>query len=176
MDGLKKIQSMTGRVGEEVNGWQINRQTMGVYGNDYLKRAFVAMVGLGANLPEDAIYPLAVKDADGQPLTGANSYVLHFNKGELPPVEAFWSVTMYDAQGFPVPNSLNRYALGDRDSLRFNADGSLDIYIQHEKPGAADESNWLPAPEGAMGVTMRLYAPRENVLDGSWNPPAIRKQ
>lgn len=176
MDGLKKIQSRTGRVGEEVNGWQINRETMGVYGNDYLKRAFIAMVGLGANLPEDAIYPLAVRDADGQPLSGTNRYVLHFNKGELPPVDAFWSVTMYDAQGFPVPNALNRYALGDRDSLRFNADGSLDIYIQHENPGAENESNWLPAPEGAMGVTMRLYAPRDTVLDGSWNPPAIRKQ
>jgi hypothetical protein len=174
-EGLKKIEGHAPRVGETVNGWQINRATMGVYGNDYLTRAFVAMAGLGANLPEDAIYPLAVQDADGQPFSGANTYVLHFKKDELPPVDAFWSLTMYDAQGFAVPNPLNRFALGDRDALRFNPDGSLDIYIQHDNPGGDKESNWLPAPEGAMGLTMRLYAPRYEALDGSWNPPAVTR-
>lgn len=173
--GLKKIEGHAARVGETVNGWQINRTTMGVYGNDYLTRAFVAMVGLGANLPEDAIYPLALTDSEGQPLSGANHYVLHFNKDELPPVDAFWSLTMYDEKGFAVPNPLNRFALGDRDPLRFNADGSLDIYIQSENPGRDKESNWLPAPEASMGLTMRLYAPRENALDGSWNPPAVNR-
>ncbi|HET9240108.1 MAG TPA: DUF1254 domain-containing protein [Oligoflexus sp.] len=173
-DGLKKIESQAGRLGERVNGWQIDRGTMGVYGNDYLKRAYITLAGLGANLPEDAVYPLAFTDAYNEPLTGAKNYVLHFDKDELPPVDAFWSVTMYDVQGFPVPNPLNRYALGDRDPLKYNPDGSLDLYIQHENPGPDKESNWLPAPEGGMGVTMRLYAPRASVLDGSWNPPAIR--
>ncbi len=174
IDALKKIEGQVARAGDAINGWQISRQTMGVYGNNYLQRAFIAMAGLGANLPEDAIYPLAVSDAYGEPLSGAKNYVLHFNKDELPPVAAFWSVTMYDMKGFPVPNALNRFALGDRDALKYNADGSLDIYIQHVSPGADKESNWLPAPEGGMGVTMRLYAPRGSVLDGSWNPPAIR--
>jgi hypothetical protein len=173
VQGLKKIEGQASRVGEKVNGWQINRSSLGVYGNDYLTRAFIALAGLGANLPDDAIYPLAVQDADGQPLNGASSYVLHFNKNELPPVDAFWSLTMYDAQGFAVPNPLNRFALGDRDALRFNADGSLDLYIQRDNPGGEKESNWLPAPEGAMGLTLRLYAPRDSALDGSWNPPAI---
>jgi hypothetical protein len=174
-DGLKEMQEQTNTIAELVNGWQMNRETMGVYGNSYLKRAIVAMVGLGANLPEDAIYPLSVFDADGQALSGQHRYVLHFNKDELPPVDAFWSITMYDEQGFQVPNPINRFALGDRDALRFNADGSLDIYIQHENPGPELQSNWLPAPEGRMSLTMRLYAPKEEALQGTWNPPSIRR-
>jgi hypothetical protein len=174
-DGLKEMQTQTNTMAELVNGWQMNRETMGVYGNSYLKRAIVAMIGLGANLPEDAIYPLSVYDAEGQALSGQHRYVLHFNKGELPPVDAFWSITMYDEQGFQVPNPINRFALGDRDALRFNADGSLDIYIQRENPGPERESNWLPAPEGIMSLTMRLYAPKEEVLQGTWNPPPIRR-
>jgi hypothetical protein len=174
-DALKKMQSHISSMGERINGWQISRGTIGVYGNNYLQRAIITLVGLGANLPEDAIYPLAVTDADGQVLSGAHQYVLHFNKDELPPVEAFWSVTMYDAQGFPIANPLNRYALGDRDPLHYNADGSLDIYIQRDNPGPEKESNWLPAAEGLLGLTMRLYAPQTSVLDGSWNPPAIKR-
>jgi hypothetical protein len=157
-----------------VNGWQMNTNTMGVYGDYYLKRAIVAMVGLGANQPEDAIYPLAIADSTGKPLDGKNSYVLHFNKADLPPVGAFWSVTMYDAEGFPVQNPLNRFAIGDRSDLTYNADGSLDIYIQHDSPGKDKESNWLPAPpNGALGITMRLYAPALKVLDGRWAPPPL---
>jgi len=158
------------------NGWQMNTDTMGVYGNYYLKRAFVALVGLGANQPADASYPLNVADADGQPIRGEHRYVLHFAAAELPPVDAFWSVTMYDADGFQVANTLNRFAIGDRDALQYNPDGSLDLYIQHESPGADKESNWLPSPaQGALGVTMRLYAPRPEALDGRWNPPAVQK-
>lgn len=160
-----------------VNGWQMNTDTMGVYGNYYLKRAIVAMVGLGANQPEDAIYPLAVSDSKGNKLDGSNSYVIHFEKSELPPVGAFWSITMYDAQGFQVPNTLNRFAIGDRDSLKFNSDGSLDIYIQHQDPGGDRTANWLPSPNsGTLGVTMRLYAPGAAALDGRWNPPGIVKK
>jgi hypothetical protein len=148
---------------------------MGVYGNYYLKRAIVSMVGLGANQAEDAIYPLNVGDSDGKPMDGGSKYVLHFDKDVLPPVDAFWSITMYDKDGFQAANKLNRFAIGDRDKLQYNADGSLDIYIQNESPGADKESNWLPAPAGPLGVTMRLYAPREAALTGEWVPPPVKK-
>jgi hypothetical protein len=157
------------------NGWQMNTTTMGVYGTYYLKRAIVAMVGLGANLPEDAVYPLAISDSEGKALDGAGKYVLHFDKDQLPPVGAFWSVTMYDQDGFQVANPLNRFALGDRDALKYNADGSLDLYIQRDNPGADKEQNWLPAAAGPLGITMRLYAPKPQVLEGRWVPPAIRR-
>ena len=107
---------------------------------------------------------------------GEHNYVLHFNKGELPPVNAFWSVTMYDEAGFQVANPINRFAIGDRDELKYNVDGSLDLYLQHESPGSDQESNWLPSPaQGKLGVTMRLYAPKAEALDGRWNPAAIRQ-
>jgi hypothetical protein len=177
VDGLKLMIEKLPTLAPVVNGWQMNTDTMGVYGNYYLKRAIVAMVGLGANQPQDAIYPLNVVDANGQPMDGAHRYVLHFEKEQLPPVEAFWSITMYDAEGFQVANSLERFAIGDRDDLIYNADGSLDIYLQHQSPGADKVSNWLPSPaSGALGVTMRLYAPKAEALDGRWVPPAVKKQ
>ena len=135
----------------------------------------VALVGLGANVPEDAVYPINLGDADGKPLSGANKYVLHFAKPEIPPVRAFWSITLYDKDGFPTANALNRNAIGDRDELKFNADGSLDLYFQNESPGKDREANWLPAPTEAFNLTMRLYAPKVEVLDGRWAPPAITK-
>ena len=157
------------------NGWQMNVNSMGVYGIFYAKRAVVAMVGLGANPAEDAVYPLLLADAEGDPIHGLNDYVLHFEATELPPVEAFWSITMYDDQGFQVANELDRFAIGDRDPLSFNSDGSLDIYIQHANPGLDRQANWLPAPTGALGITMRLYAPDQSVLIGNWIPPALAK-
>lgn len=173
---LRHMQEKARTLAKVVNGWQMNTDTMGVYGNAYLKRAIVAMVGLGANQPEDAIYPLCVADADGKPLVGEGRYELHFTKEQLPPVDAFWSVTMYDAEGFQVANRLNRFAIGDRDALKYNADGSLTLYIQHQSPGTEKESNWLPAPaSGTLGVTMRLYAPRPEAIDGRWNPPSIKR-
>jgi hypothetical protein len=156
-----------------VDGWEVNTQTMGVYGNSYLKRAVVALVGLGALPAEDAVYPLAIADADGRPLDGAHDYVLHFDAEALPPVGAFWSVTMYDDEGFQVANELDRFALGDRDPLVHGDDGSLDLYLQHSHPGPEREANWLPAPRGPLGVTMRLYAPAPPVLRGEWAPPPI---
>ena len=175
-DGLKTMQRKLPSIARVVNGWQMNTDTMGVYGNYYLKRGIVAMVGLGANQPDDAVYPMIISDADGKPVTGDNNYVLHFNKDQLPPAEAFWSVTMYDKDGFPFANPINRFAIGDRDKLTFNKDGSLDLYVQHENPGQDKQSNWLPSPkEGALGITMRLYAPKVEVLDGRWNPPALKK-
>jgi hypothetical protein len=174
-DALKSIPTKIPTLARVVNGWQMNTDTMGVYGNFYLKRAIVALVGLGANLPEDAVYPLNLGDAEGKPLTGANKYVLHFAKTEIPPVSAFWSVTLYDNDGFPTDNDLKRNAIGDRDELRYNADGSLDIYFQQDSPGKEMESNWLPAPTGDFNLTMRLYEPKAEVIDGRWVPPSIRR-
>jgi hypothetical protein len=116
------------------NYWSMNTDTMGVYGNYYLKRAIVTQLGLGANLPEDAIYPLNLADADGKPLDGASNYTIHFDKGQIPPVEAFWSITLYDPEGFQVANSLNRFAVSSWMSFHYNPDGSLDLYFQNESP------------------------------------------
>jgi len=174
--GLRLMQEKMPTIARVTNGWLMNTETIGVYGNYYLKRAIVAMVGLGANQPEDAIYPLNVGDAMGKPITAENPYVLHFDKDEIPPVNGFWSLTMYDAEGYQVPNPINRFAIGDRDPLKFNADGSLDLYIQNESPGSDKESNWLPAPKkGNLGLTLRLYAPKPQIIEGRWNPPAIKR-
>jgi hypothetical protein len=174
--GLKLMHDKIPTIARVTNGWGMNTDTVGVYGNYYLKRAIIALAGLGANQVEDAIYPLNLADADGKPVVAENNYVLHFNKDEIPPVGAFWSLTMYDAEGFQVANPINRFAIGDRDALKFNSDGSLDLYIQHQNPGPDKESNWLPAPKsGPLGLTLRLYAPKPQVADGRWNPPAIKK-
>jgi hypothetical protein len=157
------------------NGWSMNTDTMGAYGNYYLKRAIVAQVGLGANLPEDAVYPFNVADETGVPLDGTNKYALHFAKDEMPPAKAFWSVTLYDSEGFPVANSLKRFNLSSWMPLKRNADGSLDLHVQTESPGAESEANWLPAPEGPFNLTMRLYAPTSDVLIGKWSPPPVKR-
>jgi hypothetical protein len=157
------------------NGWSMNTDTMGVYGNYYLKRAMVTQIGLGANLPEDAIYPLNLADESGKPLDGANPYTIHFEKGATPPVDAFWSITLYDSDGFQVGNALNRFALSSWMTFKYNPDGSLDLHFQNESPGKDKESNWLPAPKGPFNLTMRLYAPQPDALTGKWNPPAIKK-
>ena len=175
-DGLKAMRAKYGSLAKVVNGWQMQTEDMGAWGNNYLKRAVIALTGLGANQPGDAIYPQSLTDADGKPLLGGVSYVLHFEKNEMPPVNAFSSLTMYDADGFQVINPINRYAIGDRDPLKFNDDGSLDIYIQPESPGKEKEANWLPSPKnGELNITMRLYAPKTEALDGRWNPPAIQR-
>jgi hypothetical protein len=133
------------------------------------------MVGLGANLPDDAVYPHALNDSSGQPLTGANKYVMHFTKEALPPVKAFWSLTMYNAkQGF-VDNPLNRYAIGDRDALTFGEDGSLTLYIQHDSPGKDKEPNWLPAPTDSFNLFLRLYWPSQAIGGDGWKPPGVER-
>ncbi len=162
-------------VARVANGWSMNTDTMGVYGNYYLKRAIIAQQGLGANLPEDAIYPLNLADSTGKPLNGESNYVLHFEKDQIPPVNAFWSVTLYDQDGFQVPNALNRFAVSSWMPFAFNADGSLDLHFQNESPGKDKEANWLPAPKGPFNLTMRLYAPKSDALTGRWNPPAVAK-
>lgn len=158
-----------------VNNWSMNTDTMGVYGNYYLKRAIVAQVGLGANLPEDAIYPMNLADEAGKPLDGASKYTLHFNKSDMPPANAFWSVTLYDSAGFQVANALNRFAVSSWMPFKYNADGSLDLYFQNENPGRDKEANWLPAPTGAFNLTMRIYAPKSEALTGKWNPPPVTR-
>jgi hypothetical protein len=173
---LAKIMSYAPNAGRIVNGWRITLPS-GVYGTNYLQRAFVNWQGPGWNLPEDAIYPLALVDGDGRALSGANRYVLHFAKGELPPVKGFWSLTMYDSEGFFVANPLDRVSLSQRSDFHFNEDGSLDLYIQKDSPGKDREANWLPSPDGAFGLFMRLYWPDDtppSIIDGSWMPPAVR--
>jgi len=162
-------------IGTHVNGWFYQTSTVGTYGTAYKLRAMGTLIGLGVNLPEDAIYPASFVDGEGKPYSGANRYVLHFDKGKFPPAGAFWSVTLYDKDGFQVPNVLSRFAIGDRDKLKFNADGSLDLYIQNESPDADRESNWLPAPAGEFNLAMRLYSPRREVSDGGWTPPPVKK-
>ncbi|HRD59945.1 MAG TPA: DUF1254 domain-containing protein [Nocardioides sp.] len=174
-DALAAITAAPSRIGTPVNGWVSYTDSMGVYGNFYLKRAMVTLVGLGANPAEDAIYPMCLTDADGEPLTGDTDYVIHFDTDQLPPAAAFWSITMYDDEGFQSANELDRFAIGDRDDLRYNSDGSLDIYIQHTNPGPDRVDNWLPAPNSPLGVTMRLYGPRPYALDGRWSPPPVHK-
>jgi hypothetical protein len=164
------------RLARVANGWLMNTDTMGVYGNYYLKRAIIAQFGLGANLPEDAIYPANLADETGQPLNGAGTYTIHFDKGATPPVDAFWSVTLYDPQGYQVANGLNRFAVSSWMPFKYNPDGSLDLYFQNESPGSAKEANWLPAPKGPFNLTMRLYAPKSDALTGKWNPPPVVKE
>jgi hypothetical protein len=172
-DELKLMVATMPTLGRQVNGWTVNADTMGVYGDYYLKRAIVAMVGLGANQPEDAIYPLNNVDAAGKPLEGDKNYVLHFSAKDSPPVDAFWSLTVYDKDGFPCANRINRFAVSSWMPLKRNNDGSLDIYIQNADPGTNKQQNWLPAPAGGFNVCMRLYAPKLEALTAKWNPPAI---
>ncbi|MDP2316809.1 MAG: DUF1254 domain-containing protein [Pseudomonadota bacterium] len=171
---IEQIRSQKAEAGRETNGWTIVTDT-GKYGTDYMQRAFIAATGLGANLPEDAVYPVATVDAEGSPLTGENAYVLRFAKGETPPAKGFWSVTLYDPELFFVDNPLNRYSISPRQDLKYNADGSLELYVQNVSPGKALESNWLPAPAGDFQLMMRLYWPDQSVLDGSWAPPAVER-
>lgn len=156
-----------------VGGWK-RIPGLGQYGTDYLKRATVAMFGLGANLDADAVYCHATSDAQNRLLDGSQRYTVHFDPGQLPPADAFWSVTLYDSNQFFVKNSIDRYAIGDRDPLRSNADGSLDLYVQHEPPVSSRErANWLPAPRGSFNLMLRMYQPRAPILDGQWQLPRI---
>jgi len=157
------------------NGWSMNTDTMGVYGNYYLKRAIISQQGLGANLPEDAIYPLNLADDTGKPLEGANKYTISFDKANAPPVNAFWSITLYDSEGFQVGNEFNRFAVSSWMPFKSNADGSLDLYFQNESPAKDKEANWLPAPKGPFNLTMRLYGPKSDALTGKWNPPPVKR-
>ena len=161
--------------GKAEDGWLFFTKT-GIYGTNYLDRAFITAVGLGANRPQDAVYPTSEVDAAGKPYSGANKYVMHFDKGQMPPAKGFWSLTMYNADYFFVANPLNRYTLSTRNKFKKNADGSVDLFLQNENPGKGKEFNWLPAPEGKFILMLRLYWPKEtppSLLDGSWTIPGV---
>ncbi|CAH1692725.1 conserved exported hypothetical protein [Hyphomicrobiales bacterium] len=175
-EALPQIKSAWSKAGTLANGWRTNMTAIGTYGTDYLHRAGVAYGGYGANVIEDALYPTAFADADGQPFSSDRRYVLHFAKGQIPPVRAFWSLTMYDERQLFTENPINRYAIGDRDKLTFNTDGSLDLYIQSESPGKDKEANWLPAPKsGSFTMNLRLYWPKAEATNGAWAPPPVKR-
>jgi hypothetical protein len=156
------------------NGW-LTYIGMGAYGDEFLKRALVAYMGLGANLNEDATCPRTFTDDEGNQLNGKHNYVLHFHRSQLPPVEAFWSVTMYDKDFFLVKNEIERYAIADyTPGLEYNDDGSLDIYIQHCKP-EDHVSNWLPAPEDDFNLLLRMYQPSAKILNGTYEVPGVKR-
>ena len=159
------------------NGWFFSTKT-GLYGTNYTQRALITAIGLGANRPQDAVYPTSETNADGKPYEGANKYVMHFDKGQMPPAEGFWSLTMYDAEFFFYGNPLNRYTLSSRNKFKYNKDGSVDLYLQHDSPGKDKEANWLPAPEGKFVLMLRLYWPKEtppSIIDGTWKIPPVAK-
>ncbi|KCV67150.1 MULTISPECIES: DUF1254 domain-containing protein [Bordetella] len=172
----RRIADAAGRLGTQANGWNTALHGIGTYGTDYLRRAAVAYVGLGANPPEDVLYPVTAVDARGKALRSDEDYVLHFDKDQLPPANAFWSLILYDARQGLADNPIDRYALRSTDPLVYNADGSLDIHIQRDPPRKARQANWLPAPrQGDFMLNLRLYWPRDIALDGHWAPPPVRE-
>jgi hypothetical protein len=174
--GFEKIMGHFKTAGTLENGWIFTTKT-GMYGADYLQRALITAIGLGANRPQDAIYPTSETDADGKSYDGSQKYVMHFDKGQAPPVNGFWSLTMYNAEYFFVDNPLNRYTLSERSKFNINPDGSVDLYLQNENPGPEKEPNWLPAPKGKFILMLRLYWPKErtpSIINGTWRIPPVK--
>jgi hypothetical protein len=176
---LKKIEANQASLGSAANGWQVSKG-LGEYGTDYMKRAVVAAFGWPANLEQDAVYPYAQADSTGAALTGANKYTLTFPKGQTPPANGFWSITMYEIDNgwWFVPNALNKFTVSPRNDLKYNEDGSLTLYFQNESPGADKEANWLPAPKGDFIAMLRMYWPKTedpSILNGTWAPPSVEK-
>jgi hypothetical protein len=171
------LQFKVNKAVKDINGWGYTTKT-GLYGTDYFMRALVTAIGLGANRPQDAVYPTSLKAADGHAYDGASKYVMHFPKGKMPPVSGFWSLTMYDGNYFFVNNPINRYSISARQNLKSNPDGSVDLYVQKDSPGPDKESNWLPAPDGKFILMLRLYWPNEksqSIINGSWEIPPVKK-
>ncbi|CAN5238922.1 DUF1254 domain-containing protein [soil metagenome] len=179
---LASIMALQKTGGKMKNGWLIPAAA-GSYGTNYLGRGLIAAIGWPANLPQDAVYPVAQVDSKGATLNGANKYTLTFAKGLTPPVDGFWSITMYfdDGGWWFYPNDLNKFTVSMRNQPKFNDAGSLTLYFQHESPGMDKEANWLPAPSGNFILTMRMYWPKEtnpSILPpdkGTWVPPAVVK-
>lgn len=168
------IDARIANIGTVVNEWSFNTET-GIYGNDYLTRAAITKLGFGANIPQEAIYPTTFTDNQGKQYNGASKYAIHFEPGQTPPVDGFWSVTMYNEEKYFYDNPLNRYSIGEyTDGLKTNPDGSLDIYIQNQSPGSDKESNWLPSPADGFFMILRMYLPAEQVLNGTWTPPPVQ--
>jgi DNA sulfur modification protein DndE len=182
--GLSRVPEMAQRkilghyaAQKQANGWIVSTGS-GHYGTDYLQRALVAYIGVGGNLPDDAFYPIARFDGDGKLLNSASRYAMHFTKADIPPIhpQGFWSLTIYDKEYFLAPNAINRNELSSRDKFQQNPDGSMDLYIQKESPGAGKEANWLPTPEGEFILMLRLYWPQDEALNGAWVPPPVRRR
>ena len=174
--GFEKIMAHFKTAGTFENGWMFTTKT-GLYGTDYLQRALVTAIGLGANRPQDAIYPTSEADATGKPYDGSKKYVMHFDKGQTPPADGFWSLTMYNDKYFFVDNPLNRYTLSSRFNFKYNTDGSLDLHLQNGNPGPEKEANWLPAPKGRFILMLRLYWPKErspSIINGTWKIPPVK--
>ncbi len=156
-------------------GWAVPRPIIGDYGTDYQYRAGVALLGLGANTQIESMYPTALTDAAGQTLDGTRAYRLTFAPGQLPPARAFWSLTLYDGEGYLVANPVGRYAIGSsHPGLVRRADGSIVVVLQRDKPSEAGV-NWLPTPTGAFRLNLRLYWPQQSALSGAWKPPALER-
>ncbi len=174
--GFEKIMAHFKTAGTFENGWIFTTKT-GIYGTDYIQRALVTAIGLGANRPQDAVYPTSEEAAAGKPYDGSKKYVMHFDKGQAPPADGFWSLTMYDDKYFFVDNPLNRYTVSSRFNFKYNTDGSLDLYLQNENPGPEKEANWLPAPKGRFILMLRLYWPKErspSIINGTWKIPPVK--
>lgn len=172
-DGLSIIRAKTRRLGTPMRGWSIS-YAGSRFGEDYLLRAAVAMDQIYVLDKNEALYPVAHLDGNGEQLDGRNRYVLCFRKQDLPPVDAFWSITLYYEKGFLVPNAIGRYSIGDRTpGLTYQPDGSLRLLIQNDAPDSDERANWLPAPREPFMLMMRLYRPQEAVVTGNWQPPAI---
>jgi hypothetical protein len=165
------------RLGTPLNGWNTVLSGIGTYGTDYGRRAAIAYAGLGAPTPEDVLYPVTGSDSKGRMLDSSEDYVLHFDKGQLPPANAFWSLHVYNGQYGFADNPANRYVLRSTDGLKYNADGSLDIYIQRRDPGERKRPNWLatPSADEPFLLSMRLYWPQDTALDGQWAPPPVKE-
>jgi hypothetical protein len=176
---IQKLEQAAKQTGNAVNGWRVPAMILGNYGDNYAARAVIALIAFGANLPADAVYPTTFVDAGGDPLDGAHRYILHFEAGQTPPVNAFWSITLYNPESFFVDNPLGRYAISSWMPLKRNENGSIDIYLQHDAPGKERVPNWLPAPSEGFNVTLRMYWPKSDapsILDGSWKAPGIIRQ
>jgi hypothetical protein len=179
---VKRMAATWESLGKDVNGWRVTT-VGGRYGTNYLERGAWAARGWPSQLPNVSVYPTTYVDSNGQKLTGANKYTLTFPKGQLPPVnpQAFWSITMYENTPTGLwfyPNSLNKLTVSPRNKLKYNQDGSLTLYFQHESPGKAEQANWLPAPQGPFALTLRMYWPNTkppSILDGTWSPPEVKK-
>jgi hypothetical protein len=173
-EGQKMVDTKLANFGTVENGWLVNTD-LGIYGSDYLTRAAIAQGGFGANVPQESLYPVMFTDSQGQPLSGANNYTLHFDPGQTPPVDGFWSVSMYNNKSLFVDNPINRYSINSYNEVKNNTDGSLDLYIQNQSPGPDKESNWLPAPADSFNLVMRLYLPQPQVLNGTWTYPLVQE-
>ena len=186
-EGDRKVEEAVANAGKAINGWRVSGLPgdSAHYNGDWLKRAAAAKAGIYGNDPVEATYPITRTDGDGQTLDGSqHNYTVTFPKGQQPPVNAFWSLTMYDGKTqLLIENPINRYLINSPmiPAMKTSADGSLTLYIQNKSPGADKEANWLPAPNGPIYLVMRLYWPKTtppSILpagDGSWKPPAVQR-